>query len=92
MNSTIDFKSTAYNGFSLIYGLSALAILGMFLLQGSNWVALLALCAIINGSGAAGDLWMASIVLRYPRSAYVVDEKDGMRVLVRRGASPTTAP
>lgn len=68
-----------------LVGLSGLAILGMLLLQGTSWVALLAFCAVINGSGAVGDLWMVSIVLRYPRSAYIVDERDGIRVLMRRG-------
>jgi hypothetical protein len=63
--------------------LSLLAVLGMALLPGTGWVALFALCAVINGSGASGDLWMAGIVIRYPRSAYVVDERDGMRILLR---------
>jgi hypothetical protein len=66
-----------------LVGLSCLAILGMFLLQGTDWVALLTLCAAINGSGALGDLWMVSIVLRYPKIAYIVDERDGIRVLLR---------
>ena len=64
--------------------LGAVAILGMVLLQGTYWVALLALCATINASGAFGDLWLVSLALRYPRTAYVVDEKDGVRVLMRK--------
>ena len=67
-----------------LVGLSCLAILGMFLLRGTGWVALLTLCAIINAVGAIGDLWMVSMVLRYPKTAYVVDERDGFRVLLRR--------
>ena len=39
-----------------LIGLSCLAILGMILLQGTNWVALLTLCATINGSDAFGDM------------------------------------
>ena len=66
-----------------LFGLSGLAILGMILLQGTNWVALLAFLATLNGCGAFGDIWLVSIVLRYPRTAYVVDERDGVRVLVR---------
>jgi hypothetical protein len=62
--------------------LSCLAILGMILFQGTNWVALFALCAVINGSGASGDLWMVSVVLRYPKNTYVVDEMDGIRVVM----------
>jgi hypothetical protein len=65
-----------------LVGLSCLAILGMFLLQGTGWVALLTLCAAINGSGALGDLWLVSIVLRYPRKACIVDERDGIRILM----------
>jgi len=67
-----------------LVGLSCLAIIGMLLLRGTNWVALLALCATINGSGAFGDVWLVSLVLRYPRGAYVVDERDGVRVLMRK--------
>jgi hypothetical protein len=67
-----------------LVGLSCLAILGMALLRGTDWVALLTLCATINGSGALGDLWLVTIVLRYPKTAYVVDERDGIRVLMCR--------
>ncbi len=67
-----------------LIGLSCLATLGMLLWQGTNWVALLALCATINGSGSFGDIWMVSVVLRYPRNAYVVDEMDGFRVLIQK--------
>jgi hypothetical protein len=57
---------------------------GMFLLQGTNWGALLALSATVNGCGAIGDMWIVSRVLRYPKTAYVVDERDGFRVLMRK--------
>jgi hypothetical protein len=68
-------------------GLSCLAMLGILLLQGTSWVELLVLCAAINGSGAFGDMWIALLVLRYPKSAYVVDERDGIRVFMRMPAS-----
>jgi len=29
-----------------------------------------------------GDLWITTIVLRYPATAYVIDEKDGIRVFL----------
>ncbi len=64
--------------------LSSLAILGMYLLQGTTLVLLLALCGIVNAGGAAGDLCMASLVLRQPSKAYIVDERDGFRVLLAR--------
>jgi hypothetical protein len=80
------FRRNSYILVSLapLVGLSCLAILGMFLMQGTNWVALLTLCAVINGSGALGDLWLVSIVLRYPKITYIVDERDGIRILMRK--------
>jgi hypothetical protein len=44
------------------------------------WLA--AFAAMINAAGAVGDMWIGLIVLRYPHYAVVVDEKDGMRVLL----------
>lgn len=62
--------------------LSLLAVIAMALLAGSSWVMVVVLAATLNASGAAGDLWMSALVLRYPPAAYIVDEKDGMRVFV----------
>jgi hypothetical protein len=62
--------------------LSVLFILGMWLLSGTFWVAVFAIGGVINASGAVGDLWITTIVLRYPAWAYVVDEKDGIRVFL----------
>jgi hypothetical protein len=62
--------------------LSALAVLGMWFLSGTFWVAALAIGGIINASGAIGDLWITMIVLRYPVTAYIIDEKDGIRVFL----------
>jgi hypothetical protein len=63
-------------------GITVLALLGMWALQGTVWVPLLALCGAVNASGAIGDLWMLTIVLRYAPHAYVMDERDGMRVFL----------
>ena len=63
--------------------LSGLAILGMLLLQGTQWIWLLILLATLNGGGSFGDTWLVFTVLRYPATAYVVDERDGLRVLMR---------
>jgi hypothetical protein len=60
--------------------ISVLVILGMWILQGTAWVALLAICGIVNASGAVGDMWITMIVLRYESTAYVMDERDGIRV------------
>lgn len=66
--------------------LSVLGVLGMWLASGTFWVAAFAIGAVINASGAIGDLWVTSIVLRYPDIAYVMDEKDGIRVFLPTGA------
>lgn len=62
--------------------ISALVIFGMWILQGTAWVALLAICGIVNASGAVGDMWITLIVLRYAATAYVMDERDGIRVFL----------
>ncbi len=41
-----------------------------------------AACASLNAAGASGDVWMALVVARYPARAYVIDERDGMRIFV----------
>lgn len=80
------FRRNAYVAVALapLVLISALSVLAMWLLHGTNWVALPALIGALNGAGAAGDLWMAGVVLRYPSQVYVVDERDGMRVLRRK--------
>ncbi len=62
--------------------ISTLVVLGMWLLQGTLWVPLLGICGIFNASGAMGDIWMTVIVLRYAPTAYVMDERDGIRVFL----------
>jgi hypothetical protein len=62
--------------------ISALVVLGMWLLQGTPWVALLGICGIFNASGAIGDLWITMIVLRYATTAQIMDERDGIRVFL----------
>lgn len=62
--------------------LSALTVFGMWLMQGTLWVAVLAVCGAFNASGAIGDVWISTIVLRYAPAARVVDERDGIRVFL----------
>jgi hypothetical protein len=62
--------------------ISVLIVLGMWILQGTAWVALLGICGIVNASGAVGDMWITLIVLRYAATAYVMDERDGIRVFL----------
>ena len=64
--------------------LSILAVLGMWLLQGTLWVVLLGICGALNAAGAIGDMWITMIVLRYAATAYVMDERDGIRVFLPR--------
>jgi hypothetical protein len=64
--------------------LSILVVLGMWLLQGTLWVALLGICGIVNATGAIGDMWITSIVLRYAPTALVMDERDGIRVFLSK--------
>jgi hypothetical protein len=68
--------------------ISALAVLGIWLVPGSPWTALFIMCGALNASGASGDLWMTQIVLRYPRTARMMDERDGLRVFVPNGTLP----
>lgn len=62
--------------------LTCLALLGIWLVQGTNWVALFALIAVVNVGTAVTDLWMIAILLRYPSGAWTVDDKDGTRILM----------
>jgi hypothetical protein len=64
--------------------LSVLFTLGIWLLSGTFWVVVFVIAGVINASGAIGDLWITMIVLRYPVTAYVIDEKDGIRVFLRK--------
>ncbi|NNJ13593.1 DUF3267 domain-containing protein [Chloroflexales bacterium ZM16-3] len=62
--------------------ISALAMLGIWLLPGYQWATLCVICGAVNASGASGDLWMTRIALRYPTTARIMDARDGMRVFV----------
>lgn len=62
--------------------ISVLVVLGMLVLQGTAWVVLLAICGVVNASGAVGDMWITIIVLRYAATAYIMDERDGIRVFL----------
>lgn len=62
--------------------LSALTVLGIWPMQGTLWVAVLAVCGAFNAAGAIGDVWISTIVLRYAPVARIVDERDGIRVFL----------
>lgn len=66
-----------------LVGLSILCALLLMLPMIGGWtITVIVLCAAINAAGAMGDIWITGIVLRYPPQAYIVDEKDGVRVLM----------
>ena len=48
-----------------------------------NWRLVGVLALTFNVAGAAGDLWMTRVLLPFPASALVIDERDGLRVFVR---------
>jgi len=76
------FRRDQYIGVALaplVLGSLAGAVLLMLPLSDAlAWI--ISICAAINVTGAIGDLWITAVVLRYPSTAYVVDEKDGMRI------------
>jgi hypothetical protein len=72
--------------------ISVLVILGMWILQGTAWVVLLAVCGVVNASGAVGDMWITMIVLRYAATAYVMDERDGIRMFSLAPSARTGVP
>jgi len=62
-----------------------LLYIGLTLLfSGSPFIFILLICATVNASGAVGDLWISKIVLGYPKSAFIMDEKDGVRVFLAK--------
>jgi len=81
------FRRNQYLVVSLapLVSLSLLACCAILLLAGSEFytAAVVAILAAVNGGSSAGDLWMSAILLRYPPHAYVVDERDGMRVFLQ---------
>ena len=62
--------------------ISVLVVLGMCVLQGTAWVELLAICRGVNASGAVGDKWITFSVLRYAATAYIMDDRDVIRVFL----------
>jgi hypothetical protein len=65
-----------------LVGLSVVGCLALLVVPA--WAGPWVLFALIaNAAGAAGDIWMSAIALQYPASAWIVDERDGMRIFVR---------
>ena len=64
----------------LVLSLIVLVVLAMPI--SANLATLLIICGSFNAAGAIGDLWITRIVLRYPAHAYVIDERDGVRIFM----------
>jgi hypothetical protein len=62
--------------------LVGLALLGIWLLRGTAWVAPFALIAVVSAGASTSHLWMIAHLLRYPSSAWTVDDEHGMRILM----------
>lgn len=62
--------------------LIGLALLGIWLTQGTAWVALFALIAVVSAGASTSHLWEIAHLLRYPSSAWTVDDEHGMRILM----------
>jgi hypothetical protein len=78
------FTRNQYLVFNLapLVSLSILVCCGILIQAGSFNVWFWAFLAMTNAASSTGDLWLTAILLRYPSNAYVVDEKDGMRVFL----------
>ena len=65
-------------------GIISAGALFMTLLLPGEWAVWLILAAIMNATGAIGDLWMAYVAYRYSPDSLVRDEEDGMRIFTRK--------
>lgn len=78
------FRRNAYIVIALA-PLVGLSLVGMALLMLPlpDWLALIIIFSIaLNVGSAIGDLWLVRVTLGYPPVAYIVDEKDGLRVFM----------
>jgi putative zincin peptidase len=64
-----------------LIGITLLGMALMAVAPSSLMIYVIAL-VVLNGGGAIGDLWMVGVVRRYPATALVRDEADGIRVYV----------
>jgi hypothetical protein len=62
--------------------LTLLACMGMVIAAGTSMVWIFALWGMMNATGTGADLMVTALVLRYPSSAYIVDQYDGIRIFL----------
>ena len=78
------FRRNAYLVIALA-PLVGLSLVGMALLMLPlpGWLVwIVVFCTALNVGSAIGDMWLVRVALGYPPVAYVVDEKDGLRVFM----------
>jgi hypothetical protein len=78
------FRRNAYLVIALapLVGLSLVGM-ALLILPLPEWLAwTVVLCVALNIGSAVGDLWLVRVTLGYPPVAYIVDEKDGLRVFM----------
>ena len=78
------FRRNAYIVIALapLVGLSLVGM-ALLILPLPGWLAwTVVFCAALNFGSAIGDMWLVRVALSYPSTAYVVDEKDGLRVFI----------
>lgn len=62
--------------------LIGLALVGIWLTQGTSWVALFALIAVVSAGASTSHLWGIAYLLRYPSNAWAVVGEHGIRILL----------
>lgn len=68
--------------------LIGLALIGIWLVQGTPWVALFALIGVVSVGASTSHLWGIATLLRYPSNAWTVDDGHGMRILLPMDNKP----
>ncbi len=62
--------------------LIGLSLIGIWVVQGTPWVALFALIAVVNAGASISHFVMIATLLRYPSSAWTVEDGHGVRILL----------
>jgi hypothetical protein len=80
-----QFLAVTYAPFVLI---TVAVVVLLAVLHPSIWVWAIIAAGAGNAGGAIGDMWISTVVLKYPANAKIMDEKDGVRVFVPEEISP----
>jgi hypothetical protein len=69
-------------GLAPLISLDVLFFLILFFPIGAVGSVIAAVLGALNTGGAVGDLWILAVLRKFPHNAYVVDEKDGIRIFL----------